>query len=69
MRGGGTEVGANQCGFQVIQGGAVNLLTDRDDIFNALGQVLARALDRLLHSLNKTRFLFFVKTAKEGLNH
>ena len=51
------------------QRGAVDLFADRDDIFDALGEVLARARDSLLHALNKTWFLFFVQTAKKGLNH
>ncbi len=69
MGGGGAEVGANQRGFQIVQRGAVDLLADGDDIFDALGQVLARARDGLLHALNKTWFLFFVQTAKKSLNH
>ena len=69
MGGSGAEVGANQRGFQIVQRGAVDLLADGDDIFDALGQVLARARDGLLHALNETWFLFFVQTAKKGLNH
>src|SRR5208337_1250399 len=67
--GSGAEVGANQRGFQIVQRGAVDFLANRDDISDALGQVLARARDRLFHALNKARLLLFVQTAKKGLNH
>ncbi len=69
MGGSGAEVGANQGGFEIVEGGAVDLLADGDDVLDALGQVLAGARDRLLHALNKTRFPLFVQTAKKGLNH
>jgi len=46
-RGGGAEIGANQRGFEIVEGGAVDLLADGDDIFDALGQVLAGARDGL----------------------
>ena len=69
MGGSGAEVGADQRRFQIVQRGAVDLFADGDDIFDALGQVLARARDGLLHALDKTWFLLFVQTAKKGLNH
>src|SRR5271169_852720 len=69
MGGSGAEVGANQRGFQIVQGGAVDLFADGDDIFDALSEVLAGARDGLFHALDKTWFLFFVQTAKKSLNH
>src|SRR6202162_4837628 len=69
MGGSCAEVGANQRGFEIVQRGAVDLLPHGDDLFDALGQVLARARDGFFHALDETWFLFFVQTAKKGLNH
>src|SRR5882762_5224199 len=69
MGGSCAEVGANQRGFQIVQCGTVDLLADGDNFFDALCQVLAGARDSFLHALDETWFLFFVQTAKKGLNH
>src|SRR4029077_691956 len=65
----GAQVGANERGFQVIEGGAVNLLAERNCFFDALAEILASARDRLFHALEETGFLLFVKAAKKGLDH
>src|ERR1019366_4031671 len=50
-------------------GGTVDLFANGNDIFDALGQILARARDGLLHAFDKTGFLCFVQAAKKSLNH
>ena len=69
VSGGGAEVGADQRGFQVVEGGAVDFFADGDDVLDAFSEVLARARDRLLHAIEKTGLLDFVQAAEEGLNH
>ena len=63
------EVGANQRGFEIVESGSIDLFADGNNVFDAFGQVLARARDGLLHALYKTWFLYFIQTAKESLNH
>ena len=58
-----------QRGFEIVEGVAVDLLAEGDDVFNALGEVLAGARDRLLHAVKKAGFLFFLEAAEQSLNH
>ena len=59
MRGRAAEVGGNEGCFQLIERIAVYLLVERDDVFDALAQVLARARDRLLHPVEEARLFLF----------
>ena len=69
VRGGCTQVGANQGRFQVVESVAVDFLVEGNRVFDALGQVLARARDGFLHTVQETRFLLLFEAAKKGLNH
>ena len=51
LRCGRAQVSADQSGFQLIQRIAVDLFCECDNFFNPLGEVLARARDRLLHAV------------------
>ena len=59
LRGGGAEVGADERGLEIIERVAIDFLAEGDDFFNALGEIFARARDRLLHALEKAGLLFF----------
>ena len=48
LRGRVAEVGSDERGFEIIERVAVDLLAEGDDFFDALGEVFARARDRLL---------------------
>ena len=69
LRGGIAEIGADERGFEIVEGVAVDLFAEGDDFLDALGEVFARARDRLLHAVKKAGFLFFLEAAEQGLNH
>ena len=66
---GRAEVGADQCSFQIIERGAVDLFAKSDHFLDAISEVLTGASNRLLHAIEETWLLFFVQTAKQSLNH
>src|SRR5207237_811259 len=59
LGGGVAEVGGEQCGFQVVEGLAVDLFAEADDVVNALAQVLTRARDRVAHAVEQPLLLLF----------
>ena len=64
------EVGADQGGFKIVKGVAVDLLAEGNCFLNALGEIFARARDRFLHAVEETWFfLLFFEAAEKGLNH
>src|SRR5882762_2768596 len=63
------QVGADQGRLEVVEGIAVDLFTQRNYVFDALGKVLAGARDRFFHAIEKTWFLLLIETAEKGLNH
>ena len=67
LRRGGAQVGADESGFQVVQGRAINFLAEGNGFLNALAEVLAGSRDRFLHALQEAGLLF--GTAKKSLNH
>jgi len=48
---GGSQIGADQRGFQVVEGVAVDLFGEGNRFFDALGKVFTSARDRLLHAV------------------
>src|SRR3981081_3536569 len=69
VRGRVSQVGADECGFQVVQRSAVNLLADGNDFLDALAEVFAGTRHRLFHAIEEARLLLLVQAAKKGLNH
>ena len=74
MRGRGAKIGGDEHGFELIESVRINLLIERDDVFNALAQALASARDCLLHAIEEAGFLFFfldflIEAAEESLDH
>ena len=66
---GRAEVGADQCSFQIIERGAVDLFAKSDHFLDAISEVLTGASNRFLHAIEEAWSLFFVQTAKQSLNH
>ena len=62
--GGGAEVGADERGFQIVERVAVDFLAERNDFFDAFGEVFPRARDRLFHAVEEAGFLLLVEAAK-----
>ena len=63
------QIGADERGLEIVERVAVDLLAEGDDFLDALRQIFAGARDRLLHAVQEAGFLFFLKTAKQSLNH
>src|SRR2546425_12822411 len=60
---------ADQCSFQIIKRGAVDLFAKSDHFLDAISEVLTGARNRFLHAIEKAWLLVFVETAKQSLNH
>ncbi len=54
--GGGTEVGGEEEGFEIDEGGFVDFSREGDDRADGLGEGLAGAGDRLLHAVEEAAF-------------
>jgi hypothetical protein len=65
--GGRSQVGSDQRGFQIVEGGAVDLLAESNSFLDALAEVLPGARHRFLHALQEAGLL--LEAAEKGLDH
>ena len=51
LRGGRSEIRADERGFEIVESVAVDFLAEGDDFVDALREIFASARDRLLHAV------------------
>src|SRR4029077_1392475 len=69
MSRGRAQVSPEERGFKIVQRSPIDFLAERSYRFDTLTQIFSRAGYCFLHAIQEAGFLFFVETAKKGLNH